>query len=142
MVGDHDADPAVFDEDGHHIAASMNTEPSGGPVDVLIDPDFPPAEAALILRKIADWVEDLMQPGSLAKLRVASVDRHPAWWSARRFCNSRHRAQRKGTKQMTIPTNITPTSTDIENVLSEMREGRNAYANWAVDAVNPDLLPC
>lgn len=43
---------------------------------------------------------------------------------------------------MTIPTNITPTSTDIENVLSEMREGRNAYANWAVDAVNPDLLPC
>lgn len=50
------ADLAGPDEDGHLILASMKHEPDGWPVEVLIEPDVAPAEAAVILRKMADWV--------------------------------------------------------------------------------------
>ena len=41
---------------------------------------------------------------------------------------------------MTEIQNIKPTAEDIERALQEMREGRNAYANWALEC--DGVLPC
>ena len=37
---------------------------------------------------------------------------------------------------------IIPTPADIETALLEIREGRNAYANWVRSTVDFDMLPC
>ena len=68
-------DPTVFDEDGHLITASMtydvNDAGSQGGVDVFImryRMEIKPPEVAKVLHKMADWVEALMQPSSIARM--------------------------------------------------------------------------
>jgi hypothetical protein len=69
----HAKDPVVFDEDGHLITACLTHRTDAGRhVDVFVQLDTPPKDAALTLRKIADWVErSLMEPDNLAELKEA-----------------------------------------------------------------------
>ena len=43
---------------------------------------------------------------------------------------------------MTEISNIKPSPEDIERAIQEMREGRNAYANWTRDCLDDAVLPC
>ena len=71
---EHGWDPAEdinVDEDGQITSASLTYEASGTSIEVLIELDTPPAEAAKFLRKMADWVEELMAPASIEQLKDA-----------------------------------------------------------------------
>jgi hypothetical protein len=84
-------DPTVFDEDGHLITSIMinrdrlvrgrwaKADDIFSDVENLIDPTMPAKEVALILRKVARWVEeDLMTPERLKELTKAFERRKDA----------------------------------------------------------------